>query len=54
MRYVILKRVILKLLKLVKEKPKNKCMIKRESIFKDESKTLRNESQTLRNESQAL
>ena len=54
MRYVILKRIILKLFMLVKEKPKNKCMIKRESIFKNESQTLRNESPTLRNESQTL
>ena len=51
MRYVILKKII-KLLTLVKEKSRNKRMIKKESIFKNESQALRNESQALRNESQ--
>ena len=52
MRYVILKKIILKLLTLVKEKSRNKRIIKKESIFKNESQALRNESQVLRHESQ--
>ena len=53
MRYVILKKIILKLLTLVKEKSRNKCIIKKESIFKNESQGLRNESQeTFNNELQ--
>ena len=68
MRYVILKKNILKLLTRVKEKPRNKCITRKESTFKNESQALRNElqetfknelkqtneSQTPINESQAL
>ena len=53
MRYVILKKFILKLLMHVKEKTGNKCII-RDSIFGTESQALRNKSQALRNESQVL
>ena len=67
MTYVILKKIILKLLTLVKEKPRNKCIIKKKSLhlkmnhshlesqetFKNELQQT-NESQTLINESQAL
>ena len=54
------KKIILRLSTLVKEKPWKKCIIKKESTFKNESQALRNElqqtneSETLINESQAL
>ena len=68
MRYVILKKIILKLVTLLKEKSRNKCITRKESTFKNQSQALRNESQetfknqlkqtnesqTLTNESQAL
>ena len=54
MRYLTLKKIILNFLMYVKEKSRNKCIIKKEFIFKSKSQALRNESQVLRNESQAL
>ena len=54
MRYLTLKKIILKLLMYVKEKSRNKCIIKKEFISKSKSQALRNKSQVLRNESQAL
>ena len=61
MRYVILKKIILKLVTLLKEKSRNKCITRKESTFKNQSQALRNESQETfknqlkqTNESQAL